>query len=222
MDLGAVSRMMKRTRNARKPRYVKRRLFPTVTLRRSRSNVAAAVHMFKRKCVSTWLTGNGLYAPYLAGYPIDGLSQLVNATEFTQLYDQYMVTGVEFSFTLVIDPSAQLANTSVFPRIFWCRSEDDSTAPSDLNEIRQYANSKIANLKPGEPVKIFCKPNVLTEIYRSGVATTYNPVKDQWLDTLSGADARHFAFRVGIDNLTNTNYRVEIERTLYFKCRNTR
>lgn len=222
MDLSIKAPMMKRSRNSRKSRNVRRKIMPMRTRNIKRSNIATLVHTFKRKCANTWIVGSGLLAPYLSTFPIDGISQLINGTEFTALYDQYMITGLEISFTLVIDPGAQAGNTSVFPRIFWARDQDDSTVPSDLNELRQYGNCKVAVLKPGEAVTMYCKPNVLAEIYRTGVSSTYNPVFDQWIDTSSGADARHYAFKVGIDNLTNTNYRVEIERTLYFKCRNTR
>lgn len=220
MDLGQISRMMKRPRRSRKSRYVKRRLMPSVNIRRS--NISDLVHTFKRKCIGAVWQGNGLFNPFLASVPIDGLSVLVNGTEFTQLYDQYMITGVQFTFTLVIDPGAQNAVIASYPRLFWARDEDDSTNPASLDELRQYGNCKVAVLNPGVPVVAYCKPNALIEVYRNGVASTYNPVYNQWIDTTSGADARHYTFKVGIDNLTNTNYRVEIERTLYFKCKNTR
>lgn len=58
-------------------------------------------------------------------------------------------------------------------------------------------------------------------LYQSAVSSNYKPVFKQWLD-IGTASTPHYAIKCAIDDLTNTNYRVDVEGIVYFSCRQSR
>jgi len=182
-------------------------------------------HRFKRMCGTITFTGNAAFAPWTTGYA-NYFSDLINAAEFTALYDQYKITYVVHKVWLSVDPSAQTAATAVYPRVFWVVDHDDSSIPASIDELRQDGRCKTAVLTPARCISIGYKPSTLQLVYQSAVASQYSPRYNVWLDT-AGADnsltsVPHFGLKMAMDNLTNTNYRINIERTLYFSCKNSR
>lgn len=198
-----VSRPKKRmTRKARMPRPVH-----------------AQVHKFIRTYQALDLAGNAVHAPY-QGALTTTLNQVANSSEFTNLYDQYMITYVKYYFFLEVDPSAQSAATAIFPKLYTCRDQDDSTILSQ-NEMRERGNLKIYVLNPNRPTVIGYKPNLLTTQFFNGVTAGYTPVWSQWLDAQNGA-VPHYGMKVNVDNFTNTNYRLRIEAKVWLAMRNSR
>lgn len=167
------------------------------------------------------ISGNAVYAPFLGAFNLNGINNVINATEFTNLYDQFRIDKLIVRFYLKIDPSAQTAATANVPRLYWYRDYDDDTAPANLNEIRENARCKVACLSLYKPVSIVMRPNALQTLYASAVASTYKPVFGQWMD-VAVPTARHYGIKLGIDDLTNTNYRVDVEGIVYFSCRQSR
>lgn len=201
-------RRMKRAR-----RYMPRR-------RMGKSLRRTIVHSFRRGGVTGTLTGNVAYAPYLGNYNTN-FGQIINSGDFTALYDQYRINFIVVKFYLKIDPSAQTAATASFPRIFWYRDYDDNGNPASLNEIRENSKGKQAILHPNRPVTIKFKPNVLNTVYSSLGVSNYVPVFKQFLD-MSTTATTHYGFKYAIDDLTNTNYKLDIETVVYFQCRQPR
>lgn len=166
------------------------------------------------------IVGNAVHAPYVASY-INRISDLQGASEVAALYDQYKINYVVWKYYLKIDPSAQAAGTAAYPRLYWFRDLDDSTVPSNLNEMRERNNVRVAVMRPDRPVTIKYKPNCIQEVWAGVGSTTYIPKWSQWLD-MSVTNTPHYGHKIAIDDLTNTNYRVTIEATLYFSCKNQR
>lgn len=181
------------------------------------SNVTT--HSFIRKATPFALQGNVAYAPYQNVTAIS-FSQIANSAEFSALYDQYKLNLVKLQFWLRVDPGAQTAAAAVMPKLYWFRDMDDNV-PASQTEMRERAHCKIAVLRPDRPITIFIKPNVLQEVYRGVGTTSYSPKFGQWLD-MTNTDVTHYGIKWNIDNLTNTNYYVDIESTYYFQCKNTR
>lgn len=180
------------------------------------------MHNFKRMLSQTsGIQGNATFAPYLGIGALNGISQVVNSSEFGNLYDQYRINFVVWKFWLKIDPSAQAAGSASFPKLYWYRDYDDTTIPGSLNEIRENQRAKVVVMNPNRPVTIAFKPNTLQLVYQSPVASTYRPTWGQWIDA-ANLNTPHYGYKFGIDDLTNTNYRVDIEVTVYFSCRNPR
>lgn len=166
------------------------------------------------------IAGNAVNAPWLGSYTV-ALSDVVNSSDFTNLYDQYRLDKLIIKFYLKFDPSSQSATTSNIPRLYWYRDLDDLTSPASLNEIRENGKCKTVPLTLYKPVTIVMKPNVLRVIYQSAVSSQYTPSFNQWLD-MSTPTNQHYGLKFAIDDLTNTNYRVEVEGTLHFSCRQSR
>jgi len=204
--------MVKRTR-------VRRRATVRPRARVSRSSVGNRVHRFVRGCPVNTITGNAAFAPYqsVLGATLDNA---LNHTEFTNLFDQFRIDWVKAQFYLRIDPSAQTAAGASYPKIFWYRDMDDQALVS-LNDIRENSKGKRAILHPNRPVTIWFKPNVLSEIYRTAVSTGYSPKFNQWIDA-SVPNLVHYGIKYCIDDLTNTNYKVDLEITYGLSMRQSR
>lgn len=219
----------KRPRRVGKAAAAKRtakRTSKKVQARSSRRDVASNIYTFKRMFSGgagsgvLTITGNAAYNPYVSNL-VFTLNACIASTEFTALFDQYRILTAVTHFWLKIDPSAQSATGASYPKLYWYRDYDDSANPSNLNEIRQNGKARVAVMTPNRPVTLVCKPNTLGLVYQSAVANQYAPKWKQWIDC-NTPDTPHYGFKYAIDDLTNTNYKVEIEITLYFQCRNSR
>jgi len=196
---------------------------PKKTMRSTvkRSSIQNTVHTFKRNFPSFTVVGNVAYAPYQS-YTNVTLNQCVNASEFSALFDQYRITYCVTKFWLRIDPSAQTASSASYPKLYWTRDYNDQTLLS-MQEMRERGDMKIAVLKPDRPVVMKFKPNLLTQQTYVGVGTSsYTPVFGKWIDCGGSMSAVHYGCKWNIDDLTNTNYKVDIETTLYFQCKNVK
>lgn len=204
-------------RNMRK--YVKRSRKTMVV---SKKPAWAQVHHFRRNVNEIGpIVGNAAYIPYTNATGVT-FNQLINSTEFTSLYDQYRINYVVDKYWLKIDPSAQAAASASFPKMYICRDLDDGAVPANLNELRERNNCVVKVMNPNRPVVYKFKPNVLDSIYRTGITDgSSTPKWKVWIDC-SLPDLSHYGYKYAIDDLTNTNYRVTIERTIYFSCKNVR
>lgn len=208
-------------KGSRKTRYARRRVMRQGMFARSALSAPRSdVHMFKRWTDGGVISGNVAYNPYLASFSYN-LGALPNVSEFTTLFDQYMITKVITKMWLKIDPSAQTGTSASYPRLYVARDYDTSSTPGSLNELRQYARCRVLTFNPTRPIVLVSKPNTLALSYTSAVASNYTPKWKQWLD-VSDTSTVHYGWLYAIDDLTNTNYKVTIEHTYYFKCKNTR
>lgn len=186
----------------------------------SRINTSGDVHFFKRHFEQAYLVGSAVYNPWLAGVVFQ-IAQIPNVSEFSNLFDRYMITHIKLKWYLTIDPSAQTAATASYPRLFWVPDYDDSTTPASINEIREHARCRDAVLHPNRPIIMNIKPAVLQEVYRGAVTTTYAPKWRTWLD-MAVTDCPHYGLKAAIDDFTNLNYKLRIEGVMYFRCKDTR
>lgn len=209
-----------RTNRRRAPNKRRRMARPARFLRpRGRPQV---VHSFRRMIAAPGqLTGNAAYSPYLANFGLNGISNVVSASDFTSLFDQYKINYCVWKAYLKIDPSAQAATTASYPRLFYYRDYDDSSIAGSLDEIRESQRARTVVMNPNRPVVVKFKPNTLATFYNSVGVNNYSPRWGTWLD-IGGSGTFHYGFKWAIDDLTNTNYRVNFEITLYFSCKNTR
>lgn len=205
----------KSTNNQRRKKFYRRSL-----QKRSYANLKRDVHYFKRSFLQTTILGNAAYTPYLAGVNWT-FNALPNYTEFANMFDRYKVTYVKLYFHLKIDPSAQAAASATFPKLYYVTDFDDSTNPTSINQLREHSNLKIKVLNPNKPVVVRVKPAVLQEVYRGLASTTYSPKWNQWID-MANVDVPLYGLKIAIDNLTNTNYAVDIDAKMWFQCKDVR
>ena len=164
------------------------------------------------------------------------LNDIVNVSEFTQLYDQYKIKGVMVTIKMITNPDAQnqtlniggQASTNFYPTIWYCPDHDDTTAPT-LSFLKQYSRVKHKILRPNQEIKFFAKPNTLTQLYDGALATAYANTKGRpWVD-MANPDVPHYGFKMAIDfeGLTTGaaltgQYQFKINCKYYIACKNAR
>lgn len=184
------------------------------------SNIKNDLYAFKRRFFSGVITGNAAHLPYTEGKNFS-FAQLPGYLEFTGLFDRYMITYAKVYYHLKVDPGAQVAGAATWPKLYYLRDYDDSSSPLTLNEMREHSKTSCRVMNPNKPVVFGFRPSTLSEVYRSAISTSYSPKWNQWID-MAAVDLPHYGWKIGIDDLTNTNYKVDVEVVLWFKCKDTR
>lgn len=141
------------------------------------------------------------------------------ASDFVNMFDLYRINKIVYKFQLVTDPSAQAAANAVWPTLYWSVDPDSASVPASINELRERGNCRSKVLNCTRPVKIIYRPACQGLIFR-GVTSAVAPKYKQWLDMASG-DIPHYGLMVGADNVgpVAQQYRMRIERILYFSCK---
>lgn len=164
-------------------------------------------------------------------------SDLQSYTDFTSLFDQYSIRGVLLVFQLITNPfgyniagaHSVAADANFFPRLTYVTDADDPSAPSGIEELRQYTNCKTRILRPDQPLKVFIKPRLSNMIYTGDADVLCKGLgrRKQWVD-LSNADVPHFGFKsvfttggLSWENLSQ-QWIIQLEAKYYFKLRQPR
>lgn len=167
-------------------------------------------------------------------------SDITGSAEFTSLYDRYMITMVVLKIRIVNNPNSTLminnnnaavstgANwqaTNWYPRLFYCPDYDDANTET-LTQLKERARTRMCILKPNVYKRIVIRPAVAMLTYATVATSGYSPKWKQWID-MSTTAIPHYGMKFamecsGIDPLDTQPYKLEIERTYYFKCKDVR
>lgn len=173
-------------------------------------------HYFKRTVSGTTLT-------HL--YPVNGtgvqvtfkLSDLPNYTDFTGLFDQYMITKVVMNMF----PASNVADSGTTNQIATLRvcSDPDGGPDTAETELAQKPHKDIyLNRNRSYVIRDL---SILKEIYRSPTTTTYEPKKNTWID-MATADVPHYSLCMDWVYNPVTDPSIKVEYTYYFKCKGVR
>lgn len=237
-------RPLKRT--TRRTPYKKRRY-----VRARRSTFSGKVYKFCR------------YASYLNGYNVntthqwDGNSQVMfsgttantewdgaiafrfsdlkNTSEFSNLFDRYMITGVRVQFQLITNPDSnqQLASSTVvqaanwFPKLWYTIDHDDAGLIT-RSQIQEYTTSKCRVLRPNGIVKAYVPFPRTTGSVSSGSTTVPGAVNRPGYMDMAQREVDHYGLKFAVDflNLNQASgtapYAVKIDCKYYFKCKDPR
>lgn len=173
--------VFRRRRPARKTSKPRRRM-----MRRTRRPGLRNIYKFKRQAGTSFVTWKydatngivvntqGLIAKGavtsstlstvggLTGYYDVGLAQwfqlsdVPSATDFTNLYDRYKITGVKLQITY-LDNSAAVNGLSVFPVLNYAIDYDDNSVPSSESQMQEKQDTKTKVLIANKPINIFVK-----------------------------------------------------------------
>lgn len=135
------------------------------------------------------------------------LSDLPNHTEFTSLFDQYMIAGIKYRFLIRTDPNSTgaaivtAANRGVYPVLMWVHDHDDSSAPANKAELQQYSQCREMVFSGERPHTrwFYLKPAIANEVFGTGITVAYQPKWRQYLDNAYPGIA-HYGLRWNIDN----------------------
>lgn len=180
----------------------------------------------RRTLLAANIQGSDLYAPYIPLTAIDGvnlysLNNVVNATDFTNLFNEYCITGVKLSFNLRrMQQTSPTTSSCTIPTLYFNIDYDGRTIiPANLNAMLEKSTLQRRILEPGKPVTIWVKPRVSNLVYQSTLVNAYGVGRaEQWLST-DYPDAKHYGLAFAIDELRNTSNYVDITATYYMKFR---
>lgn len=174
------------------------------------------IHYFKRTTAGTTLTHT---------YPVAGtgiqevfkLSDCPNVTEFSNLFDQYMITKI----VMKLYPASNVAHSGTTNQIATLRVGCDPDGGSDT------ANTELAQRKHTDLYLdrnrsfVIYNPSILKEVYRSVSTTTYEPKTKCWVD-MATTDVPHYSLNFDWVYNPVTDPSVKVEYTYYFKCKGVR
>lgn len=226
----AVKRFKKTGRSG--PPGSKRSRTAMVTGGRPRASRSLNIHSFSRYCSKSSfpnITVNGLTGAIGWEFKI---SDVVNYAEFTNLFDQFILTKCIITLRLITNPdSASVTNLSApvqitnwFPNIWYVPDYDDSNAET-LDSIKERIGVKCRTLKPDRALRIVIRPKCLVQTYVTALATGYAP-KRMYVDCTQAA-MPHYGLKTVVDSMgldPNDTYPFVIsqERQYFFTLKNVR
>lgn len=145
------------------------------------------------------------------------LDSLPNYTEFTNLYDEYMIRKVKIMF-LPIGATQQITDiiTASIPHIAYVIDQDDASAPATMNDLMQYPTVKY--VKANRRFAITVSPRFSQNVYISGISTGYGSRRG-FLDC-GNPNIPHFGVKYGLYNSNTANlcgYQVHVTYFLAFR-----
>lgn len=186
-----------------------------------KTNVYKNVYYFKRK-VAPGKQVNLTTTPQ--GQISFSFDQVSGVSDFTSMFDQYMIRGVKVDFRLILDPGAAAAGSATYPNLY-VRRDYDNTSLETIQEIAQDNKSKRWILQPNRVRSIYIKPALQAEYFNVATSLTdKSPVWNKWFDC-SNTNMPHLGLKWAIDTmgiLLTPGVTMTIEFTYYLKMKNTR
>lgn len=197
----------------------RRRKFNMSGKKSLRANTRGQVYAFKRfVSVKVNMVGSDAI-PGGAGGVNFQLTDVVNYTEFTNLFDQYKIAGVAYRFVVNKDPmQGTPAVTPAYPRLLWAHDYDDSSTPV-LNDLYQYpkVNEFWFTDSRNSTRWNFIKPARAAVEYESATLSSYRPQWKGFIDCASNS-APHYGVKYGYQNLiSGMNIYMQCKYYLVFK-----
>lgn len=168
---------------------------------------------------------NGSYN--VTGAMTPQLLSVIDAADFTSLYDQYRIAGIKYTFTPLKNVNTQSTNY-VIPELVIARDLDDVTPPTnDTQDLLQRQDAKLYRLT--RPVSVYCKPGVL--IAQSGTGANIVPFgsarRNVFID-MATPDVVHPCFKFAIRNAwlgtpaEVQSFMVRVDVTYYLLMKNVK
>lgn len=217
-----------RTALVRANRAGSARHFPRM---RRRRGFSLKTHKFTRYGPSKTIATNGGGIFEYDDTEVFTFNGISNYTEFTTLFDRYMITGVKLVIQMVTNPDATTViaqntpaqGSNYYPKIWYIPDYDDGTGET-IAQLKERIGVKCRILRPNSAVSIFVKPAILAQTYRTALTTGYAPMWRKWIDC-SDTDVPHYGLKYAIDfdGLTpSNNFTFRIERKYYFTMKDVR
>lgn len=170
-------------------------------------------------------------ASFVTAFKFD---EIPNVSEFANLFDSYMLTGVLIQFKLIDNPdaayptngtgtSATINNSNFFPTI-WYTADHDDAVQITLPQIKEYEKVRHKVLRPNRETSIMLRPTTLTQLYRSSLTTGYGPNRPRWID-MAQKDVPHYGFKCVFDFeglAPQSSYKIKVNAKYFFKCKTVR
>lgn len=125
------------------------------------------------------------------------LGDLPDYSEFVNLFDQYSLDWVDYTFIL---KSPYGVSGTPPPIIYFAEDHDSSTSPS-LNDMLESQNVQVATFSADRTmIKFRVRVNTLRQVYRTALTTGYERAPPgTWIDS-SQADVPHYGVKYFVQN----------------------
>ena len=163
---------------------------------------------------------------YTLWFTLDDVS---NFTEFTNLFDQYRITGVELEFLYSGQTTATSAaglgiSMASMPQLLICTDNDDSNAPVGESTIAEHDTAKTI-IMDGRVHKYRVPfPKVATAVYNGLITTAYGATGGKWLDC-SNTAVPHYGVKFWMKGFPVTNQNgaaaISIRKKYFIECKET-
>lgn len=194
-------------------------------------NIRRDMHFHTRYCAIDTTTLSTV-ASSVSAFFTWKLSDVLNYSEFTALYDSYRIMGVLMTFRLINNPdagnyinsTAAVATnaTNIYPNLWYIEDRDDSTAPT-LATMKERSAVRKRVIYPNRDIKVFIRyPEPLIN---TATGAGNMPAPPRMLNT-QNVDTIHYGLKVCLDMLgyasVTQNYVVAVEKKYYFAFKNTK
>lgn len=185
-------------------------------------------HTFSRRCARIDEEMNGLY---LARFYEVSFSDLVQSSDFSNMFDQYRLTKVTFTVQMINVPtSLQPPNTAItlangqttnwYPKV-WYVVDHDGGSTETISSIKERQGVRCRILQPNKELRISFKPMCRTLTYSTSSSTGYAP-KNIKID-MSDTNVEHYGLHMvfdsnGLDPTDTYPFKFVVERKVYFTC----
>lgn len=142
------------------------------------------------------------------------LSDVPNYTEFTTLYDNFKITGIQLKFYPRL--TDQTSPGTSYGQFIWCTDYDDATAPTGVNELLQRQSTKVYIPVGNRPLKFFYRPRAASAVYNGTGFTAYAQTsQNTWVDC-NNAGVPFYGSK-WVWTGTSAAYQMDVYATYYFK-----
>jgi len=151
------------------------------------------------------------------------LFQVVQSAEFTTLFQQYQLLGLQIKIESIMGDSF-VPGVAQVPTVYIAEDFNDSVPPATFQAIQANDSVKEYRLNQEANIVRYARPCLATPQYAGVAAAFAAPSKDTWVDcTGTSSQAFHYVFKGYIRNWivssANTGVGMRITPTLYFRCR---
>jgi len=126
------------------------------------------------------------------------LDDLPDYTEFTALFDEYVILGVQLKISMRAMPTnaGTQGSNSGPTNIYIANDMDDVALPASFPALREYTDGYETYGIERPQIQHSCQPRVASAVY-GGAFTNYGAPPLMWLDT-TDATTRHFGIKMGL------------------------
>jgi len=181
-----------------------------------------------RRSFNVTLTGDDILgAPYsptsvISGINIYELDDLVNFTDFTNLFEYYRITGVKLRWHLRRAPETDvLASAATYPQLYTSKTKSSyasdllaGTGAAAVSNMLESSNLQMRVLEPNKPVTMFLRPAVAQDAF-TGTVIASGAVGNPWLPTADGGTTNYYGLKFIIDELRSPQQFVDVTATYY-------
>lgn len=151
------------------------------------------------------------------------LSDVAAHTEFTTLYDQYIIDKVLVYFDYTPDDLPGLSGGASAPGIFpklWVKRDYDDAATPTMTQMLQSNQAKCLRFTTNRMTRVMViRPAFANEVYQSSTSTAYTTMRRQWLNC-SNDSVPHYGLKCiaqGVPSQDLGSITVRVKYFLRFK-----